>query len=93
MSYFSDDQAVDIWISKWLGEKKQALIAKYGENNFRFYEVWTEERNFGTRLKAWALFQQRYPDLVASVDPSPHVPTRRVVSAQLSVDGDQLSLF
>jgi len=93
MSYFSDDQAVDIWKAKWLGETVQSLVGRYKENPFRFYEVWEEERNPGARERAWSEFQTEHPAVAATTVPEPHVPKRKVVTKLTHIDDAQLSLL
>ncbi|GLR50700.1 hypothetical protein GCM10007923_19080 [Shinella yambaruensis] len=87
MAYFSDPQAKDIWKARWLGEGVQALVERYRQSPFRFYEVWTEERNQGTRLKAFDEFKREHPDKAAIVDASPHKPKRRVTTRTIVNDG------
>lgn len=79
MAYFSDDQAIEIWKAKWRGETIQSLIKRYGENPFRFYEIWKEDRNKGTRLIAFEQFKAEDPKLAARTKPEPHKEKRRVV--------------
>lgn len=96
MAYFTDAQAKDIWKSKWRSETVQSLIARYRENTLRFYEVWQEKKNIGTRLEAFEEFKIENPRMAATTDPSPHVPTRRVVM-RLAANSDnpvgQMELF
>ncbi|SDP36771.1 hypothetical protein SAMN05428967_1790 [Phyllobacterium sp. YR620] len=79
MSYFTDKQAKDIWKARWRGESVQSLIGRYGQNTFRFYEVWMETRNVGSRLDAYEEFKVEAPHLAVDIDPQPHTPRRRVV--------------
>ncbi len=80
MAFFSDSQAIDIWKAKWRGDSVQSLISTYGENPFRFYEVWMELRNVGTRLLAFEELKVENPQLAAKTNPEPHLPKRRVVT-------------
>ncbi|GMB83348.1 hypothetical protein NN6n1_41310 [Shinella zoogloeoides] len=89
MAYFSDPQAKDIWKARWLGEGVQALVERYRQSPFRFYEVWTEERNQGTRLKALEEFKREHPDKAGNIDPSPHKPKRRVTTRAINDDRQQ----
>lgn len=80
MSHFTDDQAIEIWIAKWTGVPVQKLIQKFdGCNNWRFYEVFQEDTNVGSRKKAESIFFERYPDMIGKVNTSPHIPKRRMV--------------
>ena len=92
MQYFTDEQAVDIWIAKWLGTGVQALVERYKRSPFRFYEVWTEEKNTGSRLLALERLERDYPERVCLVDTSAHVPKRKVIPRQTD-NSRQMSLF
>ena len=92
MACFSDAEAIEIWIARWNKTKVQDLIAKYKKNTFRFYEVWKEEVNPGTRLKAFEQLKRENPKLASQTNPKPHIPTRKVVPNNL-FDSKQLSLF
>jgi hypothetical protein len=92
VSYFTDDQAIEIWKARWCGTTIQALIRKYGENPFRIYEVLSEERNGGTRLVAFEQLKIENPIVAARTDPKPHVQKRMVVPLPIT-DTDQLHLF
>jgi hypothetical protein len=87
MSYFSDAQAKEIWKAKWKGETVQSSIARFGENTFRFYEVWSEEKNSGTRLEAFNELKLENPILASRTNPAPHVARRRVVAKSMGVSG------
>ena len=96
MAYFSDTQAKEIWKAKWRRETVQSLVARYGENTLRFYEVWEEKRNAGTRLEAFEEFKFESPTLAGAIDPSPHKPTRKVVmrsAANSDESVEQIELF
>ena len=92
MNFFSDAQAIEIWKSRWLGSGVQSLVEKYKKSPFRFYEVWTEEKNIGTRTTAWEQFQAEFPEKAKYVDPAPHVAKRKVIPIRRSSDG-QTDLF
>lgn len=80
MAHFTEDQAIEIWIAKWLGVPVQKLIQKYdGCNNWRFYEVFQEDQNAGSRQKAERIFFEMYPDKIGKVDTTAHVPKRKMV--------------
>ncbi|MCO6386889.1 hypothetical protein [Aliihoeflea sp. 40Bstr573] len=93
MTYFSDKQAKDIWKARWRGEAVQSLVARYGENPFRFYEVWSEERNEGSRKAAYQELMTEDPSLAKRTNPTPHTPTRRVTQRPLPKPDGQASLF
>ena len=79
MSYFTDEQAIEIWKAKWRNEGVQSLVLRYKQSPFRFYEVWTEQKNYGMRLVAFAQFMEEDPELARQTDPSPHMPKRKVI--------------
>lgn len=82
------EDAVDIWILRWLNVRRKDILARYGCDSRRLYEVWWEERFVGSRKKAMALFRERYPALADRVDYGPY---RRIAR---TVDEDrQMSLF
>jgi len=91
-AYLSDEQAIQIWKEKWASVPIQTLTQKYRVNPFRIYEVFTEQRNPGTRIKAFEQFKKENPSLATRIDPSPHTPKRMVVPRPLS-DPNQISLF
>ena len=64
----AEADAVDIWIARWLRVRRKELIARYGCDPRRLYEVWEEKRFPGSRDKARALFAERYPSLVDRID-------------------------
>jgi len=64
--------AIDIWIARWLRIRRKDLIARYGCDPRRLYEIWEEKRFAGSRDKALALFRQRHPTLLDRIDCGPH---------------------
>src|SRR5262245_46193237 len=64
----AEADAVDIWIARWLRVRRKELIARYGCDPRRLYEIWEEKRFFGSRDKARTLFAERYPSLVERID-------------------------
>jgi hypothetical protein len=64
--------AVDIWIARWLRVRRKELLARYGCDPRRLYEIWEEKRFVGSRDKARALFIERYPGLVDRIDYGRH---------------------
>jgi hypothetical protein len=83
----SEDDAVDIWIARWLRTRPIDLQRRYACDPRRLYEIWEETRFPGSRARALEEFRARFPGLEARVDPGPH---RRV---PLAPHPGQLSLF
>lgn len=92
MNFFSDTQAIEIWKSRWLGFGVQSLVEQYKKSPFRFYEVWSEEKNVGTRAVAWEQFKSEFPEQAKHVDPTPHVAKRKVIPLLRNPDG-QIDMF
>ena len=74
----AEADAIDIWIARWLRVRRKELLARYGCDPRRLYEVWEEKRFIGSRDKARALFAERYPGLVNRIDYGRHrtIPRR-----------------
>jgi hypothetical protein len=83
----TEDDAVDIWIARWLRVRPKDLVRRYACDPRRLYEIWEEMRFPGSRGKALALLRQRYPSLEARIDPGPH---QRI---SIQPDPRQLTLF
>jgi hypothetical protein len=79
----TEADAVDIWIARWLGIRRKHLLARYGCDPRRLYEVWEGVRFPGSRDKAKALFALRHPTLVDRVDYGTHRRIPRRVPAEL----------
>lgn len=60
----SEADAVEIWIARWLRIRRKDLIAQYGCDSRRLYEIWWGDRFPGSKEKARKLFAERYPGLV-----------------------------
>jgi hypothetical protein len=80
--------AVDVWIARWLRVRRKDLLARYGCDPRRLYEIWEQKRFPGSRETAKDLFLERYPGLVDRIDYGPHRGIPRRVPAEL-----QPSLF
>jgi hypothetical protein len=82
------DDAVDIWIARWLRIPCRDLVRRYGCDPRRLYEIWSEDRFAGSRDKAFETFVLRHPSLIGRIDPGAHrrLPLR-------SRHPDQLALF
>ncbi len=61
---FKEADAIEIWIARWLRLPAKSLVARYGCDSRRLYEIWWGERFPGSRTKAEAEFRARYPGLV-----------------------------
>ena len=83
----TEDDAVDIWIARWLRIRPVDLQRRYACDPRRLYEIWEEARFPGSRARALEEFQARFPGLEARFDPGPH---RRL---SLAVHPGQLCLF
>ena len=84
------EDAIDIWIRRWLGEERVSIVLAFEQNSYRVYEVWEEEAFVGSREDAEITFRSRYPSLAKNVDFSPHKKTRRLISRRSSnVDDDR----
>jgi len=84
----TEDNAIEIWIARWLRVPRKELIARYDCDPRRLYEIWEGVRFPNAREKALAAFSTRYPQLVGNVDCSHH---KRLPSRTRSPD--QLNLF
>lgn len=84
----SEADAVDIWIARWLRVRRKDLVARYGCDPRRLYEVWERRKHPAARDKALERFRQDYPALLDRIDFGPH---RRVPRAM--ENPDQLILF
>lgn len=83
----TEADAVEIWVARWLRVRRKELCRRYGCDPRRLYEIWSEERFPGSRGKALAQFEERFPGLLERVDVGRH---RRISRA---VPPSQLSLF
>ena len=83
----TEEDAVDIWMARWLNIRRIDLVRRYGCDPRRLYEIWEGSRFPGAREKALELFSERHPRLVDRIDFGPH---RRIARG---VHPDQLSLF
>lgn len=83
----TEDDAVDIWIARWLRIRPIVLQRRYACDPRRLYEIWEEARFPGTRSRALAEFAEVFPRLEPRFDPGPH---RRI---PVTPHPDQLSLF
>ena len=87
-SRLTAEDAVDIWILRWLNVRRKDILVRYGCDSRRLYEVWWEERFVGSRKRAMALFRERHPTLADRVDYGPYKRIPRTAD-----EDQQLSLF
>jgi hypothetical protein len=83
----TEDDAIDIWLARWLRVRPKHLVQRYACDPRRLYEIWEETRFAGSRPKALALLRERYPYLEGRFDPASH----RRISKQ--PDPRQMHLF
>ena len=88
----TEADAIDIWIARWLRIRRKDLLARYGCDPRRLYEIWEEKRFPGSRAKAAELFAERHPGLTDRIDFGPHRriprrPSRRSCSRACSTCG------
>jgi hypothetical protein len=83
-----EDEAVEIWIARWLRVRRKDILARYGCDPRRLYDIWEGKRFPASRDKALAAFTERWPELLDRVDTSPH---RRI--PRPGPDESQLPLF
>jgi hypothetical protein len=84
----TEADAVDIWVARWLRLRRKDILARYGCDPRRLYEIWEGLRFPGSRAKAQALFAERYPGLVGQVDFSLHRRIPRALSLPLELQPD-----
>ena len=83
----NEEDAVNIWIARWLRVRQKDLVKRHGCDPRRLYEIWEETRFAGSRKKALELFRKRYPGLEERINPVTH---ERISKA---AHPDQLKLF
>ena len=84
----SEVDAIDIWIARWLRIRRKDILARYGCDPRRIYEVWEGAKHPASRAKALERFQIEYPSLMDRVDFGSH---QRIPRNEASPD--QLTLF
>lgn len=82
-----EDDAVDIWLARWLRVRRKDLLARYGCDPRRLYEVWEGVTFPQSRDKALEIVRQRYPWLRDRVDFGRHQRIGR------AIDPAQMSFF
>ncbi|MEQ1719317.1 MAG: hypothetical protein ABL907_25570 [Hyphomicrobium sp.] len=83
----TEEDAVNVWIARWLRVRPKELVRRYGCDPRRLYEIWEETHFPGSRAKALDTFRKRYPSLENRIDPGAH---QRLSKA---VHPDQLTLI
>ena len=83
----TEADAIDIWLARWLRVPRKALLARYGCDPRRLYEIWEGTHFTASRAKALEQLAATYPTLMDRIDPGAH---RRIPRAP---HPDQLSLF
>lgn len=83
----TEEDAIQIWIARWLRVRQKDLVKRYGCDPRRLYEIWEETRFSGSRKKALDLFAKRYPGLEDRINPVTHERVPKTAHP------DQLSLF
>lgn len=81
-------EAVEIWIARWLRIRRKDLIAKYGCDSRRLYEIWWGDRYPHAKDKARELFTERYPGLVDRTTFSYRRIPRKPARPDLGEQGD-----
>ena len=83
----TEEDAIDIWIARWLRIRRKDLVHRYACDPRRLYEIWEEKRFPGSREQAQKLFIERYPTLIDRIDYGRHQRIPRTIHP------DQMSLF
>ena len=84
----SHDDAIDIWISRWLNIRRIDILRRYDCDPRRLYEIWEGTRFPQSRARALEVFKSRYPTLLDRVDFGKHKRIPRRIESP-----DQLALF
>ncbi|MEM7749987.1 MAG: hypothetical protein AAF346_17175 [Pseudomonadota bacterium] len=88
MRALSEADAIDIWIARWLNIRRKDLVARYGCDPRRLYEIWEGKKHPASRQKALERFQSEHPSLMDRVDFGRHRSLPRTPD-----NPDQLFLF
>jgi hypothetical protein len=83
----TEEDAVNVWIARWLRVRQKDLVKRYGCDPRRLYEIWEETHFPGSRAKALELFRKRYPGLENRIDPGAHQRHSKAAHP------DQMTLF
>ena len=85
----TEADAVEIWIARWLRIRRKDLMARFGCDSSRLYEIWWGNRFPGSREKAAKLFRERHPGLVERTS----FGYRRIPRKTTSPPGQHADLF
>ncbi len=86
----TEADAVEIWVARWLRIRPKHLVARYGCDSRRLYEIWWGEKFPGSRAQAEKIFRERHPGLSERIA----FGYRRIPASAGSAEKDsQLSLF
>ncbi len=89
----SREDAIQLWIARWLRIRRKDIRARYPVDPRRIYEVWQEITFRGSREEAEARFRRDYPGLVAQTDFSPHKCIPRPKRPPREAQGDLFEGF
>lgn len=84
----SEQDAIDIWIARWLRIRRKDILQRYDCDPRRLYEIWEGVKHPASRAKALKRFAAEYPNLMDRVDFGGH---RRI--PRNAPSPDQLTLF
>ena len=79
----TEKDAIDIWIARWLRIRRTDLLARYGCDPRRLYEIWEGSRFPGSRERALRVFAERHPNLTDRIDFGRHRRVPRGVPPDL----------
>ncbi len=68
----TEAHAVDIWIARWLHVRRKDILARYGCDPRRLYDIWEGRKFPSSREKALVVFYERFPSLSGGSDTSFH---------------------
>lgn len=71
------DDAIDIWIARWLRVRVKDLVTRYECDPRRLYEIWAEDKFIGSRDRARQRFLEQHPQLADRVDFGTHQTIHR----------------
>jgi len=84
----SEQDAIDIWVARWLRIRRKDILQRYNCDPRRLYEIWEGVKHPASRTKALQRFALEYPSLMDRVDFGGH---RRI--PRNAPSPDQLVLF
>jgi hypothetical protein len=86
----SEQDAIDIWVARWLRIRRKDIVLRYGCDPRRIYDIWEGTKHPASRSKALLRFQAEYPNLMDRIDFGSHqrIPRNEVSPDQLTLFGD-----